>query len=68
MTNIVSSQYKFIKPLGKGFNCHPYFFSLPTTGVNPLRGFIRATLRAKGSRPVETLNPGLAVDTPVAKL
>jgi hypothetical protein len=38
------------------------------TGVNPLRGFIRPALRAKGSRPVETINPRLAVDTYVAKL
>jgi hypothetical protein len=43
-------------------------FSLSLTGVNPLQGFIRPALRAKGSRPVETLNPRLAVERHATKL
>jgi hypothetical protein len=50
------------------FLAHPHFFSLPMTGVNPLRGFIRPALRIKGSRSVETINPRLVFDTYVAKL
>jgi len=47
---------------------HPHFFSSPRTGVNPLRGFIRPALRAKGLRPVETLNTRLLLDTHAGKL
>jgi hypothetical protein len=39
---------------------HPQFFSLPATGVNPLRGFIRPALRVTRTRArhdIETTLP-----------